>query len=276
MTYLSNAISSITSSTSGSVYVADANLGNVNAIFDGRLSYTKGGFVLRMIKWILGDAAFYQAIKEYHDRPQLAYGYAGTTDLKNSLLQSTGKDFTEFFNDWIYGQGYPTYQIRWNQTTDKVIRFNVKQTQSHSSVSFFEMPLPIKVTGTAGEIAYLVLDNTTNNQNFANQLNFTVATVQFNYEYQIIHKGSTVTKDTAVLAVENSGHDVTKVYPNPVKDVLSVSGIAKDSKYEIYSLDGKLIKQGMYNSASKINVNNLSKGTYLIKIGESNLKFIKQ
>ena len=276
MTYLSNAISSITSSTSGSVYVADANLGNVNAIFDGRLSYTKGGFVLRMIKWILGDAAFYQAIKEYHDRPQLAYGYAGTTDLKNSLLQSTGKDFTEFFNDWIYGQGYPTYQIRWNQTTDKVIRFNVKQTQSHSSVSFFEMPLPIKVTGTAGEIAYLVLDNTTNNQNFANQLNFTVATVQFNYEYQIIHKGSTVTKDTAVLAVENSGNDVTKVYPNPVKDVLSVSGITKDSKYEIYSLDGKLIKQGMYNSASKINVNNLSKGTYLIKIGESNLKFIKQ
>ncbi|HPZ26485.1 MAG TPA: T9SS type A sorting domain-containing protein, partial [Kaistella sp.] len=76
--------------------------------------------------------------------------------------------------------------------------------------------------------------------------------------------------------VENSGHDVTKVFPNPVKDLLSVSGIAKDSKYEIYSLDGKLIKQGTYNSSSKISVNNLSKGTYLIKIGESNLKFIKQ
>lgn len=111
----------------------------------------------------------------------------------------------------------------------------MKQTQKSFIGKLLWNALPIKdPPGTAGEIAYLVLDNTTNNQNFANQLNFTVATVQFNYEYQIIHKGSTVSEN-AVLAVENSGNDVTKVFPNPVKDLLSVSGIKKDSKYEIYS-----------------------------------------
>jgi aminopeptidase N len=80
----------------GSVYVADANLNNINAIFNGRLSYSKGGYVVRMIKWILGETAFYQALKDYHARPALAYNYVRTVDLKNSILQSTGKDFTEF------------------------------------------------------------------------------------------------------------------------------------------------------------------------------------
>jgi hypothetical protein len=43
----------ITSLPDGSVYVADANLNNINAIFNGRLSYSKGGYVVRMMKWIL-------------------------------------------------------------------------------------------------------------------------------------------------------------------------------------------------------------------------------
>jgi hypothetical protein len=48
-----------------------------------------------MIKWIL-ETAFYQALKDYHARPALAYNYVRTIDLKNSILQSTGKDLTEF------------------------------------------------------------------------------------------------------------------------------------------------------------------------------------
>ena len=276
MSYLANEMSSITSSTGGSVYVADANLNNINTIFSGRLTYSKGGYVVRMIKWILGDDAFYAALKDYHTRPNLAYSYAKTEDLKNSLLQSTGKDFTEFFNDWIYGQGYPTYQIRWNQTSDQVLRFKVSQTQSHPSVSFFEMPLPIKVNGTGGQVAYLVLDHTANNQDFTNQINFPVSSVQFNYENQIIQKNSTVTKDTAILAVNDSGKDAVKVYPNPVKDQLSVAGITKSQKYEIYSLDGKMIKNGNYSSDKTIDVNSLSKGIYILKIDNQNLKFIKE
>ena len=276
MSYLGSEMNYITSSSGGSVYVSDTNLGNTGAIFSGRLSYSKGGYVVRMIKWILGDDVFYSALKDYHSRPELAYGYAKTADLKNSLLMSTGKDFTEFFNDWIYGQGYPTYQIRWNQTSDQVLRFKVSQTTSHSSVNFFEMPLPIKVNGTGGQVAYLVLNHTTKNQNFANQINFPVSSVQFNYENQIIQRNSTVTKDTTILAVNDSGKDPVKVYPNPVKNSLSVSGITKDQQYEIYSMDGKMIKTGTYSSGKTIDVNSLTKGVYLLKIDNQNLKFIKE
>ena len=276
MSYLSSEMNYITSSSGGSVYVSDTNLGNTGAIFSGRLSYSKGGYVVRMIKWILGDDVFYSALKDYHSRPELAYGYAKTADLKNSLLISTGKDFTEFFNDWIYGQGHPTYQIRWNQTSDQMLRFKVSQTTSHSSVNFFEMPLPIKVNGTGGQVAYLVLNHTTKNQNFAEQINFPVSSVQFNYENQILQRNSTVTKDTTILAVNDSGKDPVKVYPNPVKNSLSVSGITKDQQYEIYSMDGKMIKTGTYSSGKTIDVNTLTKGVYLLKIENQNLKFIKE
>ena len=276
MSYLSSEMNYITSSAGGSVYVSDTNLGNTGAIFSGRLSYSKGGYVVRMIKWILGDDAFYSALKDYHARPQLAYGYAKTEDLKNSLLESTGKDFTEFFNDWIYGQGHPTYQIRWNQTADQMLRFKVSQTTSHSSVNFFEMPLPIKVNGTGGQVAYLVLNHTTKNQNFAEQVNFPVVSIQFNYENQILQRNSTVTKDTTILSVNDGAKEEMKIYPNPVKDRLSVSGINKDQPYEILSIDGKLIKAGKYSSAKTIEVQALPKGVYLLKVSNQNLKFIKE
>ena len=276
MSYLSSEMNYITSSAGGSVYVSDTNLGNTGAIFSGRLSYSKGGYVVRMIKWILGDDAFYSALKDYHARPQLAYGYAKTEDLKNSLLESTGKDFTEFFNDWIYGQGHPTYQIRWNQTADQMLRFKVSQTTSHSSVNFFEMPLPIKVNGTGGQVAYLVLNHTTKNQNFAEQVNFPVVSIQFNYENQILQRNSTVTKDTTILSVNDGGKEEMQIYPNPVKDRLSVSGINKDQPYEILSIDGKLIKAGKYSSTKTIEVQALPKGVYFLKVSNQNLKFIKE
>ena len=190
---------------------------------------------------------FYSALKDYHSRPELAYNYAKTVDLKNSLQQSTGKDFTEFLNDWIYGQGYPTYQIRWNQTSDQMLRFKISQTQSHSSVSFFEMPLPIKVNGTGGEVAYLKLENTVNNQEFASPINFPVSSVEFSYENQIIHRNSTVAKDAGILGIVNETKDKVQIYPNPVQNNFSVKGLTTDQKFEVYSADGKVVKSGIYS-----------------------------
>lgn len=272
LNYLLGEKNYITSVAGGSVYVADSSLGNINSIFSGRLSYSKGGYVVRMMKWVLGDTAFYQALKEYHARPNLAYSYARTADLNASLLTSTGKDFTEFFNDWIYGQGYPTYDIRWKQVGNEVT-FKASQTQSHSSVSFFEMPLPIKVTGTGGQTAFFALNNTSNNQYFTEAVTFPIASVQFNYEYQMLEKNSTVSQDNT-LSTTDFKTDEFSIYPNPVKDELFVSGLKKEADYEIFTADGRLVKKG--KSDKKIQVSFLQKGVYFIKILNSNLKFVKE
>lgn len=274
LSYLLNEKNVITSAPGGSVYVADANLGSIGTIFSGRLSYSKGGYVVRMIKWILGDAVFYQALKDYHARPNLAYNYVRTSDLNTSLLQSTGKDFTEFFNDWIYGQGYPTYDIRWKQTGN-TLTFKATQTQSHSSVSFFEMPLPIKVNGTGGQVAYLALNNTSNNQYFTESVSFPVASVEFNYEYQILEKNSTVTQDNA-LSVSDLSQQQFALYPNPAKNEINIKGIDKSTDFAIYFIDGKLVKRGTYQPEKSINISELVPGTYIFKINDKNVKFLKK
>lgn len=272
LSYLLDQKNYITNVAGGSVYVADSNLGSVGSIFDGRLTYAKGGYVVRMIKWILGETVFYQALKEYHARPNLAYNYVKTTDLNASLLQSTGKDFTGFFADWIYGQGYPTYDIRWKQTGNTVT-FKAAQTQSHSSVSFFDMPLPIKINGTGGQVAYFALNNTTNNQYFTETVAFPVASVEFNYEFQIIEKNSTVTLDNT-LNTSDITLDQFSIYPNPAKDQLFISGLKKPTDFTIYTADGRLVKQG--KTESKIEISSLTKGIYFITIQNLNLKFIKE
>jgi aminopeptidase N len=275
MNYLIGQKNFITSSPGGSVYVADANLASVNTIFNGRLSYAKGGYIVRMLKWILTDPVFYQAIKDYHQRPNLAYNYVRTGDLNTSLIASTGKNFTEFFNDWVYGQGYPTYTIKWKQNTNQSITIQASQTQSHASVAFYEMPLPIKVNGTNGEVAYLRPEHTTNNQYFNYPLTFTVASVVFNYEHQILENNSTVQLDSNLSTQEIQTEDVT-LYPVPAGNELLIKGIDRPTDYKIYASDGKLIRTGRYLPGSGISLSAFSPGLYFISIDGKDLKFIKK
>ena len=274
--YLAGQISDITSDPGGSVYVPDSGLSNINRVFDGRLTYAKGAFVLRMIKWKLGDDQFYAMLKAYQNNPAFAYGYVKTPDFRNFLSSYTGKDFTDFFNDWIYGEGYPSYQIRWTQNSaSRKLTFRVGQTRSSSTVNFFEMPLPIRVTGSGGQTAYFVLDHTANNQYFTQDVGFTVTGVTFNYENQIITRGSTVIRDNT-LAVDSFNKDKINIYPNPAKSFIKIAGLEKSAEYEIFTLDGKLIKKGNADKDSEINISAFVKGTYILKFNDQSFKIIKE
>ena len=272
--YLQGEMDYITSSAGGSVYVADSQLGNTDAVFSGRLSYSKAGYVVRMMKWILGEEVFYQALKDFHNRPQLAYSYAGTEDLENSVLQTSGVDLSGFFQDWIYGQGYPSYQIKWNQTTAQQLVIKVNQTQSHSSVNYFELPLPVRIKGTNGEVLNLKLENSVNGQSFTVPVNFTVSTVTFNDEKHLVTRNSTVTKDGTLLSAADPTAEKMAVFPNPVRDLLYIKGLKNTEQFEIYSIDGKRILNG--KTSNMIDVRSLPAGFYLLKLDRQTFKFIKE
>ena len=76
----SGKISSITSSSSGSVYIPAQDTTTVGRIFSSRLSYNKPSMVLHMLRKKLGDATFYQGLQDYLSDPNFAYGYAKTPD----------------------------------------------------------------------------------------------------------------------------------------------------------------------------------------------------
>lgn len=252
-------IANITSVSDGSVYCVDPT--DVNRIFSSRLSYNKGGMLLNMLRYKLGDTHFFQGIKNYLQDNEIAYNYANTSQLKSHFELQSGQSLGEFFNDWFYGEGYPSYQIEWYQSGNNVY-INVNQTQSHSSVSFFEMPLPIKLTGNGGQTQWLRLENTTNNQLFVENVNFSVSQLEFDPDYQLITKNNSVILSTGEQYLETK-----LIVPNPVGNELEISAPSdvtiKDIK--VFNSQGQYLKtlKGVQN---RFDFSNFSTGFLLVQI----------
>jgi len=73
---------------------------------------------------------------------------------------------------------------------------------------------------------------------------------------------------------ENQEFDF-ELYPNPVKDVLTVNSV-KTANYKIYDMAGVLQFKGSLQSGSnKVKVQDLREGTYFLQIGNTQKKFIR-
>lgn len=207
-------IASITSQPDGSLYVRDTS--SVSRIFSGRLSYNKGGMVVHMLRWKLGDDAFYQGVRNYLEDPQLAYGYARTPDLQRHLEASSGEDLTEFFNDWVYGEGFPSYRLNWDMVGDRLI-LELSQTPSHPSVEFFEMPVPILVMGK-GQDTLLRVEHTRQDQRFEFELDLEVEGISFDPNLELISAGNVITQNPVAVTDRDPAPVQIRVFPNPAAD----------------------------------------------------------
>lgn len=268
-------INDITSQTGGAVYLTDAEALNSGRIFSSRLSYNKGAMVANMLRFKLGNTNFFQGMKNYLADPNLAYGYASTENLKTHLAAASGMNLDEFFNDWVYKQGYPTYTITAQNWIGGQVRFVINQTTSHFSVPFFEMPVPVRVTGAGGQTLDLVLDNTTNGQVILKPVPFTVTGVVFNPKNDIISKNSTMTLGNEDFALIEG----IKLYPNPTSNILNLQlpeGVSIE-KAVFYNSLGQIIKES--KSETSWDVSSLPTGINYIKIytdsGMKQMKFVK-
>ena len=81
-------------------------------------------------------------------------------------------------------------------------------------------------------------------------------------------------------ANEFENQNSLSIYPNPVKNNLQINLLdtsLTNSKYQILDLNGRVILEGnLTNEISQINVENLLKGLYVLKIKNLNKKFIKE
>lgn len=261
----------ITSSPTGNVYLTDTQATNVNRIFSSRLSYNKGAMVLEMLRFKMGDAAFIQALKNYLADTDLAYGYAVTTDLKEHLEVVYGQDLTEFFNDWVYNQGYPTYSITAQNWGSGQVRFVINQTQSDASVSYFEMPVPVRVFGANGEQQDFILENTTNGQVFIENISFPVVDFEFDPNANLISRNSTATLASEVFTTEKA----IVLYPNPTKEIFHIQ---KPTSTEVQSVTifnslGQMVQESF---STEMNVSTLPIGIYAVTIKTSEGIFHKK
>lgn len=253
--FLNQSITSICSSPHGSVKVTDTTL--VGNIFNHRLVYQKGAMLLHMLRWKLGNAHFFQAINNYLEDPNLAYSFAKTVDLKNHFESVSGVDLTEFFNDWYAGQGFPSYTISAKQSGAN-LRLQVNQSSSHSSVNFYEMPIPIRIYGE-GKDTTLRLEHTNNPQFYDAIINFPIDSIAFDPDLWIVSANNTVFFQKLL-----GGFDV---FPNPTTNEISINSSTSISEIQIFDIKGKLILQLHPNTlSSNISTKKFGNGMYIVKI----------
>jgi aminopeptidase N len=106
--------------------------------------YTKAAWVLHMLRGIVGDAPFLQILEAY--RARFAGGNAVTDDFRAVVDSVTGKDTRWFFDQWIFGKGWPKYGLQFSWQEDTV---SVLLTQEQDSIlsPLFTMPITLRVYG---------------------------------------------------------------------------------------------------------------------------------
>ncbi len=270
-------VNNITSATGGSVKVDDTT--SVNRIFSGRLSYNKGSYLLQMLRFKLGDSAFFNGLRAYQKDPVVIYGYARTSDLKRNLEQVSGQNLTTFFDQWYTGQGYPSYNVQWSVLGSSYVKIKMDQVTSHPSVSFFEMPVALKFKNASREKT-VVVDNKYNGETFIRNIGFIPDTVLVDPEYWLITKNNSTSK----MIFPNTGNPAVEIFPNPIQNPFTV--YLHDFKQEsadltLHNMLGQLIyKQSikLINGAEflQLNWSYLSKGEYILKITTGDYKYTKK
>ena len=264
-------VNHITSSPDGYVYLQDTDTTSVGRIFNSRLSYSKGAMVLHMLRKKIGDVDFYQGVRDYLVHPDLSYGYAKTEDFIPIVEAASGADLTEFFDDWLYNQGHPSYNLEWETMSPAQIRIVLSQTQSHPSVSFFEAGVPVRLVGIGGETQDVVLDHTTSGQEFFVDVTFDIADILIDPEFDLISRDNQVS-----LGVTEINHNPgLKIFPNPTTSEITISkpeGLTITS-IRIFSVSGKLIDELPFSS--KVDVERLSSGLYFLNLETDNGPVVK-
>ena len=126
----------------GTVYVEDPT--TTSAIFNGNLSYNKASWVLHMLRHVVGDDTFFEILHAYASDDSLSYAAATTQEFQQVCENITGMDLQDFFQQWIYGEKYPQYELSWWLTDTEELTIQIDQIQT---TGYFHMPIDLHVTG---------------------------------------------------------------------------------------------------------------------------------
>ena len=214
---VSNELASIVSQPGGSVKVDDTT--SINRIFDGRLSYNKGAFLLRMLRWTLGDDIFFKGVRSYLSDPSLKYDFARTADLQRNLETVSSVALDYFFKQWYEGQGYPSFTATWGQDANNVATIKISQTTSvPSSVSFFRVPLELTFKNGSQQKTIVVQD-TVNNQIVMADIGFKAKKVLIDPHKFLISKNNR-SIHTTIVQIQSMPVSVS---PSPFTDYINIT-----------------------------------------------------
>ncbi|MEO8579111.1 MAG: M1 family metallopeptidase [Gemmatimonadales bacterium] len=127
----------------------------IEVFFSGHI-YPKGATVLQMLRHQLGDALFWQAMNHYTTAH--AYDNVVTDDLRKAFEEATGKNYKAFFDQWVYGAGFPVFQV--SSLYDRAARrlvITANEVQPRDSLTgFFDVDVDVEARTDSGVVRFVV------------------------------------------------------------------------------------------------------------------------
>ena len=127
------------------VYLNWENSSNRHSIYDpppgylfSHVEYEKAASVLHMLRYYMGHDTFFDILNDYFETYK--YGLVSTDDFQEECEEYYGDDLDWFFQQWVYGEGYPVFDYVTGITGipggDYTIALGVSQTQDAELPAF--------------------------------------------------------------------------------------------------------------------------------------------
>jgi hypothetical protein len=208
------------------------------------------------------DALFFSILRQFQS--EYKNGVAIGLDFKEVIERLSGRDFSEFFDQWYFGRGYPTYDIVWDQDYDSLWIHSV-QIPSSLETPLFKMPLEFRVIMETKD-TLLRVNQLQNDERFLLKVDERVLNIIMDPDQWSLFSLRSMSR------YNDPDHPVTDpfiVYPNPATDHIRLDffGNMADKTIQIINLTGRLETE--YSTAgafSELDVRHLSPGIYLIKV----------
>lgn len=163
----------------GTLVVQDTT--SVGNLFASSRVYSKGAWVLHMLRRVVGDSVFFRSLKAYAGDPALRFGTASTADLQARFESESGMDLRYFFDQWVHGERYPAYTYAMSVSTQgdgSVATVRIRQATGTLDPAYFRMPIDLRFRGPLIDTLVTVW-NDTSDQTWQLTLNGVPDSVEF-------------------------------------------------------------------------------------------------
>ncbi|MCH2224682.1 MAG: T9SS type A sorting domain-containing protein [Crocinitomicaceae bacterium] len=259
----------VKSNPNGSVWVLDSL--NESRIFNGRLTYDKGASIIHTFRFIMDDdPSFFQALKNI--QTDYADSVAIGLDFKEAFEAASGDDLTDAFQEWYFGEGFPTYSARWNVVGNDLL-LEVSHTTS-SSTPTFTNPIEIEFSraGMSDTTIRFSIDANLN-QFLVPNMSAVDAIDKIDPNNWIINNVGTITNDPAFTAgIEDiiTSQEIL-VFPNPSQGSYTLeTNVDNEYQYKVFDTKGKIIQSGLISqTVSTLDISENENGYYILHLSDT-------
>ncbi len=245
----------------GSVYVPRQDSTDAGRLFDWELSYKKGAALVHMIRHALDeDSVFFRVLRTFLE--DHAFGTATGEDFARTLESVSGKEFSDFFDQWYYGKGYPVFNMSWSQQGD-TLSLTSSQEGTSGETPFFRMEMDYEIEYENGKRDTVRLLQQAPLEAYHLPVKARVVSIDPDPGNHVL--------DVSFITKRETGQADFSLYPNPFRDHFQIvfPEDGKEREIRITDPDGKLRwRQTFPGRQMDIRTDFLSNGPYIVTVIE--------